>query len=188
MILSPLRQAAAAAALAATAITCTACTLLQPPSRAPARPRPAATRAPHPAATPTPGLAALLPVSPAQLQAAAALAARFAAAYDTCHPGQQPSAWLAQLRPMTAPQLYGALAQTAATPALWPCHQPQAVQATAGQIRDLTPASVIFTVHVRQAQPAGPATATGDLAVTLVRSGSGWAVYDIEPAAYGNTG
>ncbi len=188
MNLPPRRRTAAAAAVAAAAITCAACTVLQPPGHAPARPRPAASRTWHPAAAVPPTLAALLPISPAQLRAAAALAARFAAAYDTCGPGQQPAAWLARLRPMATRQLAGALARTAATPDLWQHRQPAAGQAVTGQIRDLTPGSVIFTVRVRQARTTGPGMATGDLAVTVVRYGNGWAVYDIEPAADGNTG
>jgi hypothetical protein len=65
-----------------TVTACAACAVLQPRSSAPAHPRPAATRTRHAAAS----LTALLPVSPAQLEAAAALTARFAATYDTHRP------------------------------------------------------------------------------------------------------
>jgi hypothetical protein len=182
------RHAAAAAALAAAAIACAACTV-PPPGRAPACPRPAASRTRHAAPPATPGLTAPLPITPAQLRAAAVLAARFAAAYDTHAPGQ-PGAWLARLRPMAASQLAAALARAAATPALWRSGQTAAGQAVAEQVRDLTPGSVIFTVQVRQAltTPAGRSTAAGDLAVTVVLDGGGPAVYDIEPAAAGNAG
>jgi hypothetical protein len=116
MNLPSLRRTAAAAALAAAAINCAACAVLQPPGRAPARPHPAASPAPRPAGPAWSGLGALLPISPAQLRAAAALAARFAAAYDTYRPRQRPSAWLARLAPMATRQLAAALARTAATP------------------------------------------------------------------------
>jgi hypothetical protein len=58
------------------------------------------------------------------------------------------------------------------------------------QIRDLTPASVIFTVQVRQAiaPSTGHRTATQGFAVTVISRDGGWAVYDIEPATAGNTG
>jgi hypothetical protein len=182
-------RTAAAAALAAAAITSAACTVLQPPGHAPAHPHPAASSAQDPAGPASPGLGALLPIRAAQLRAAAALAARFAAAYDTTGPGQRPSAWLARLAPMATRQLAGALARTAATPALWQHPQPQAGQAVAVQIRDLTPGSVTFTVQVRQAIPAPTShrTATQGFAVTVISRGDGWAVYDIEPAAAGNT-
>ena len=101
------------AALIVTA-ACAACTLLQPAPRQPAAAtRPASSRAPAPAGTAAarPGLAALLLASPAWIEAAAALAARFAAACTTWSYDQPPADWLARLRPMTASQLYGALAR-----------------------------------------------------------------------------
>jgi hypothetical protein len=58
---------------------------------------------------------------------------------------QHPRAWLARLRPMATGQLTASLARTAATPALWRLRQATAGRAAAEQIRDLTPASVIFT-------------------------------------------
>ena len=61
---------------------------------------------------------------------------------------------------------------------------------TGEQIRDLTPGSVIITVQVRQAitSPAGHSEVADDLAVTVVQAGGGQAVWDVEPAAAGNTG
>jgi hypothetical protein len=176
------------AALAATTI-CAACTMPQIPSGQPPptpRTRAAAPRRPGQRSCP----AVPLPVSPADLQGAAALAARFAVAYDTRRPGGTPIMWLARLRPMTTRQLSAALARTAATPALWPPGQVTAGHAVAEQIRDLTPVSVIFIVRVRESitTRADRTAATDDLAVTVIRHGSGWAVYDVEPAAAGNAG
>lgn len=174
------------AVLAVTAATCAACAVPSP-APAPAQPRPAASPDRAGSAL-TPGIAALLPVTPARLEAAAALAARFAAAYDTRQPRQTPVAWLARLLPMATPQLARALAQAAATPALWPAGQAATAQSTGERARDITPASVIFTVQLRLAltTPAGHATRTDDLAVTVTASRGGWAVYDIEPATAGN--
>lgn len=109
-------------ALAALVLTaaCTACTLLQPApaQRAAGTPPASSSPAPARATAARPGLAALLPASPAWIEAAAGLAARFAAAYTTWSYDQPPAAWLAQLRPMTASQLYPALARAAWDPRL----------------------------------------------------------------------
>jgi len=61
---------------------------------------------------------------------------------------------------------------------------------TAEQIRDLTPGSVIIAVQVRQVATttSGHSHIFDDLAVTVIREGSGQAVYDVEPAGAGNTG
>jgi len=192
MISHARRGAGALAAGAAIVTSCAACALLPPRQPGPGRPRPAATSACPAPASPAAGPAALLPLGPAQLQAAAALAARFAAAYDTHRPGEPPSVWLARLAPMATSQLTGALTRAAATPA---AGSPGAVPAgtgrvVAGQIRGLTPTSVIFTVRVRQVitTATGHRTATDALAVTVTGHGGGWAAYDIEPAAAGDTG
>ena len=182
---APRRTLTQLAAAAATALACTACSLL-PPSR-PAPPlHPAAS--PHPASH-APGPAALLPVSLPSLQAAATLAARFTAAYGTRRPGQPPQAWLAALRPLATRQLAASLAATAATAALWNHHPATTAHATTGPARYLTAGSVTFTVTLHQATTtARPRTLTTAYALTLTRRPrGGWAVYDIEPAAAGNT-
>ena len=186
------------AALAVLVLTtaCAARTLVQPaPGQRAAATRPAPSSPPPPGATAArPGLAALLPASPAWIEAAAGLAARFAAAYATWSWTQPPAAWLARLRPMTASQLYPALAQAVWTPGIL-AQRDHGRQAAAGtvtgeRIRDLTPGSVIITVQVRQVitSPAGHSEVADDLAVTVVRASGGQAVWDVEPAAAGNTG
>jgi hypothetical protein len=56
-------------------------------------------------------------------------------------------------------------------------------------IRDLTPGSVTITVTAAQVitSSSGTSRATADWAVTLTPEGSGWLVWDIEPAAAGNS-
>jgi hypothetical protein len=95
---------------------------------------------------------------------------------------------------MTATQLYPALARAAWTPGIL-AQRDHGRQAAAGtvtgkRIRDLTPGSVIITVQVRQVTTSagGPSQAPDDLAVTVARAGGGQAVWDVEPAADGNTG
>jgi hypothetical protein len=135
------------AALAVLVLTtaCAARTLLPPaPAQRTAGTRPAPSPAPAlPGATAaTPGLAALLPASPAWIETAAGLAARFATAYTTWSWQQPPPAWLARLRPITATQLYPALAQAAWTPGILAqrdhSHQAAAGTVTGERIRDLT--------------------------------------------------
>ena len=175
-------SAAVITAIAAGAI-CTACAL-PPPAPPPAPPHPTAGRA---TAQAVPGLAALLPVSPTQLEAAAALAARFTTAYTTHRPGQTPGAWLARLAPMATAQLTAALARAAP----WQSAAVTAGQVTAEQIRDLTPGSVTVIIGIRQTvtTTGGRRTVTLSFAVTLTpQPGTGWAVYDIEPADAGNAG
>jgi hypothetical protein len=174
-------------AVAAAVLTaaCTACTLLQPApgqQAAGTRPAPSSPAPERTTAAATPGLAALLPASPAWIEAAAGLAARFAAVYATWSWRQPPAAYLARLRPKTATQLYPALAQAADTAGI-PGGRDRGHLAAAGtvtgeQIRDLTPGSVIITVQVRQVitSAGGRSQAPDDLAVTVVRAGGGQAV------------
>jgi hypothetical protein len=199
------RATAAARIIAALAVlvltaACAACTLLPPAARQraagtrPAPSSPAPAPAPAGATAARPGLAALLPDSPAWIEAAAGLAARFAAACTTWSWRQPPAAWLARLRPITATQLYPALARAAWTPGIlaWRDHGRQAAAGTVTgeRIRDLTPGSVIITVQVRQAitSATGRSEGADDLAITVVRAGRGQAIWDVEPAADGNTG
>ena len=152
-----------------------------------------ATAPASPPAAASPGLAAILPFSPSRLQAAAALAARFAGAYGTWSWRQPPAAWLAGLRPMASSGLYAALAQAADIPGVLAqrdhARQAAAGTATAVQIRDLTTGSVTFTVAVRQVitSTSGTSQTVSSFAVTLTPQAAGWAVYDIEPASAGNS-
>jgi hypothetical protein len=186
----PSRAARAAALLAVAGLLCGGCSLLprpasSPPARAtaPASPRPA---------TAAPPLSSILPFSPARLQAAAALAGRFTAAWDSWSWRQPPAAWLAALRPMTARSLYPALAQAAGTPGVLAqrnaTHQTATATTSAPRIRDLGPGSVTVSVTARQVitSSAGASHATASFAVTLTPRSGGWAVWDIEAASAGN--
>jgi hypothetical protein len=173
---------------AAGAAACAACS--PHPVAAPAR-HPAA-RSAEPLGPATAGPAVPLPVTPAWLSAAAALAARFAAADDTWSAGQPPAAWLAGLRPMTAPRLQAALAQSAATPGLLAqrASTRQVATVTGEQARDLAPGTVTFTIQLALLTTSTTTTSRGtdDLAVTVTAASSGPVVWDAEPAAAGNTG
>jgi len=189
------RAGRAAALLAAAGLACGGCSLLprtaaSPPASTSARP--AATASPPPAAAAT-SLASLLPFPPARLQAAASLAGRFTAAWDSWSWQQPPAAWLARLRPMAAASLEPALAQAAGDRGVLAqraaARQTAAATVTALAIRDLTPGSVTVTVTAAQVITAssGTSRASAGWAVTLTPAGSGWLVWDIEPAAAGNS-
>jgi len=188
------RPALAGCAAALLAADLCACSPLSQPAASPApASQPAhatATASPRPAAAPP--LAAILPVPPARLKAAASLAGRFTAAWDSWSWRQPPAAWLARLRPMAASSLQAALAQAAGTPGVLAqrkaARQTAAATTRAVRIRDLTPGSVTISVTVAQVitSRAGTSQATASFAVTLTPRGSGWAVWDIEPASAGN--
>jgi hypothetical protein len=192
------RTRAATVAAAAAGLACAGCSWLIPATPGPAQgpavrhqAAPAASTSPAAGSTPAP---ARLPFSAAQLSAAAALAARFAVTWDTWSWRQPPGAWLAGLQPMTAAGLYAALAASASTPGLLAARnatrQAATATATGAEIRDLTPGSATITVTIRQVTTAttGVTTTTASLAVTLTPApAGGWQVYDIEPAAAGNS-
>ena len=77
----------------------------------------------------------------------------------------------------------GVLAQRAAA------RQSARATVTALAIPDLTPGSVTVTVTVTQVitSSSGTSRSTAGWAVTLTPDGSGWLVWDIEPAGAGNS-
>jgi hypothetical protein len=138
-------------------------------------------------------LASLLPFSPARLQAAAALAGRFAADWDSWSWRQPAAAWLGRLRPMAAAALEPVLAQAAGDRGVLAqraaARQIARATVTALAIRDLDPGSVTITATVTQVitGSSGTSRSPGSWAVTLTPDGSGWLVWDIEPAGAGNS-
>jgi hypothetical protein len=124
---------------------------------------------------------------------AAGLAGRFTAAWGTWSWQQAPAAWLARLRPMAAASLEPALAQAAGDRGVLAqrtaARQNATATVTALAISDLTPGSVTLTVTARQVITTRTSTsrASASWAVTLTPDGSGWLVWDIEPAAAGNS-
>ena len=189
------RAGRAAVLLAAAVLLCGGCSLL-PQAAGPAAPggttaRPAATASAQPlAAVP---LASLLPFPPARLQAAASLASRFTAAWDSWSWQQPTAAWLARLQPMAAASLQPALARAAGDRGVLAqrtaARQVAVATVTALAIRDLTPGSVTVTVTAAQVitGSSGTSRSSAGWAVTLTPDGSGWLVWDIEPASAGNS-
>ena len=190
------RAGRAAALLAAAGLACGGCSLLPGTAASPASPaspaaRPAATTAgPQPTAVP---LASLLPFPPARLQAAAGLAGRFTAAWDSWSWRQAPAAWLAALQPMAAASLEPALAQAAGDRSVLArraaARQVAVATVTGLAITGLTPGSVTVTVTAAQVitSSSGTSRSSAGWAVTLTPDGSGWLVWDIESAGAGNS-
>nr|MDQ2815574.1 hypothetical protein [Actinomycetota bacterium] len=127
------------------------------------------------------------------LQAAAGLAGQFTAAWDSWSWQQPPAAWLAALQPMAAASLQPALVQAAGDRSVLAqrtaARQAATATVTALAIRDLSPGSVTVTVTAAQVitGSSGTSRATAAWAVTLTPEGSGWLVWDIEPASAGNS-
>jgi hypothetical protein len=191
------RAGQAAGLLAAAGLLCGGCSLL-PQAAGPATPGGPAARPAAPAGSPPPAaaavpLASLLPFPPARLQSAASLAARFTAAWDSWSWKQPPAAWLAALQPIAAASLEPALARAAADRGVLArraaARQAARATVTALAIRDLTPGSVTVTVTASQVITSGRGTTrtSAAWAVTLTPAGTGWLVWDIEPASAGNT-
>jgi hypothetical protein len=189
-------RAGRAAALLAAGLACGGCSLL-PQAAKPAAPastttRPAAVTSPQPTPAAVP-LASLLPFPPARLQAAATLAGRFTAGWDSWSWQQPPAAWLAALQPMATASLEPVLAQAAGDRGVLAqraaARQSARATVTGLAIADLTPGSVTVTVTVTQVITSSTRTsrATAGWAVTLTPEGSGWLVWDIEPAGAGNS-
>ena len=138
-------------------------------------------------------LASLLPFPPARLQAAASLAGRFTAAWDSWSWQQSPAAWLAALQPMAAASLEPALAQAAGDRGVLAqrtaARQVAVATVTGLAITGLTPGSVTVTVTAAQVitGSGGISRSSAGWAVTLTPGGSGWLVWDIEPAGAGNS-
>jgi hypothetical protein len=190
------RAGRAAALLSAAGLLCGGCSPLPRTAARAAAPasttaRPAAA-GPQAAAAAAP-LASLLPFPPARLQAAASLAGRFTADWDSWSWQQAPAAWLARLQPMAAAELEPALAQAAGDRGVLAqraaARQVAAATVTGLAITDLTPGSVTVTATAVQAitSSSGTSRSTAGWAVTLTPDGSGWLVWDIEPAGAGNS-
>jgi hypothetical protein len=189
------RAGRAAWLVAAAGLGCGGCSLL-PQAAGPAAPasttvRPAATASTQPSAVVP--LASLLPFPPARLQAAASLAGRFTAAWDSWSWRQPPAAWLAALQPVAAASLEPALAQAAGDRGVLAqrtaARQVAVATVTGLAIRDLTPGSVTVTATATQVitSSSGTSRTSAGWAVTLTPAGTGWLVWDIEPASAGNS-
>jgi Replication-relaxation len=147
-----------------------------------------------PVATAAPGASPQGPAGTAWLPAGSpGPRLRLATAWDSWSWQQSPAAWLAALAPMAAASLQAALAQAAGDHGVLAqraaTRQTARATVTSLQVRDLIPGSVTVTVTTAQVITSsnGTSHASASWAVTLTPAGSGWLVWDIEPAAAGNS-
>ncbi|MFI9574749.1 hypothetical protein ACIG5D_25235 [Microbispora rosea] len=157
---------------------------------------PAAAREPSPVAT-TPAafdVYAYLPLSREEIGAAADLARRFTEAYGTFSPGEDPAARADRLKRFATDEFAGQLTRTVTDPAV--VEQNEADQVTSKgsakvtTIRDMTADQVVFVVdsarHVTDKN--GQKDVPERFAVTVIKAGTDWRVYDLQLADAGQDG
>jgi hypothetical protein len=168
---------------------------LRPPVTDRTAPPPATTTTPNSTTTQQFDLAALLPLSTPDLNAALHLTITFAAVYGTYRYDQPPQNHLVRLRPMATAELNGALARAAATPTIHAQRTRDREVATAhasvDKIRTIGPASLVVITHLRQdiTTVSGRLQRTQRLALTAAKTGKGgWLIHDLQPAQAGDHG
>ncbi|MFG1824553.1 hypothetical protein ACGFIJ_18880 [Microbispora bryophytorum] len=156
----------------------------------------AAVREPSPVAT-TPGafdVYAYLPLSKEEIGAAADLARRFTEAYGTFSPGEEPAARADRLKRFATDEFAGQLTRTVTDPAVVEQNETDQVtskgSAKVTTIRDMTAAQVVFVVdsvrHVTDR--TGQKDVPEQFAVTVIKAGTDWRVYDLQLADAGQDG
>ncbi|MBO4275598.1 hypothetical protein [Microbispora triticiradicis] len=155
-----------------------------------------AAREPGPVAT-TPGafdVYAYLPLSREEIGAAADLARRFAEAYGTFSHDEEPAARAERLTAFATTEFADQLTRTVTDPAVADQNEADQViskgSAKVASIRDMTGGQVVFVVdstrHVTDR--SGQKDVPERFAVTVVKSGTDWRVYDLQLADSGQDG
>jgi hypothetical protein len=170
----------------------------------------AATSAPAPApsspaapASPVPSgrgvnIYQLLPFSQADLTEAAGVVRRFCTDYATYSYTESAGSYVGRMRGLVTSALAATLAQDYATPGVAQTRTQQKQTATGSGVitalRAFGASSLTFlvtlsqkTYSTRQGGKTTAHTASGDYAITIARSGSGWQVNDIQLASAGNS-
>ena len=181
------------------------------------RPSPAASApAAHPAtSTPAPAPSSALPASPApsgpgvniyqllpfsqaDLTDAAGVVRRFCSDYSTYSYTESAGSYVGRMRGLITSELAATLAQDYSTPGVAQTRTQQKQTATGSgaitALRAFGASSLTFLVTLNQKTYSTPKsgkttahTASGDYAITIARSGSGWQVNDIQLASAGNS-
>jgi len=140
----------------------------------------------------------LLPFSQADLTEAAGVVRRFCTGYATYSYTESAGSYVGRMRGLVTPELAATLAQDYATPGVAQTRTQQKQTATGSGVitalRAFGASSLTFLVTLSQkvsstAQGGKTTahTASSDYAITIVRSGSGWQVNDIQLASAGNS-
>ena len=170
-----------------------------PATSAPA-PVPSSPAAPASPVPPGPGvnIYQLLPFSQADLTEAAAVVRRFCSDYATYSYTESAGSYVGRMRSLVTSELAATLAQDYATPGVAQTRTQQKQTATGRcvitALRAFGASSLTFLVTLSQKTYSTPQsgkatahTASGDYAITIARSGSGWLVNDIQLASAGNS-
>jgi hypothetical protein len=140
----------------------------------------------------------LLPFSQADLTEAAGVVRRFCSDYATYSYTESAGSYVGRMRGLITPELAATLAQDYATPGVAQTRTQQKQTATGSgaitALRAFGASSLTFLVALNQKTSSTPQggttkahTASGDYAITIARSGSGWQVNDIQLASAGNS-
>jgi hypothetical protein len=158
---------------------------------------------PAPPASPVPSgqgvnIYQLLPFSQADLTEAAGVVRRFCTDYATYSYTESAGSYVGRMRGLVTSELAATLAQDYATPGVAQTRTQQKQTATGSgaitALRAFGASSLTFLVTLSQKTYSTPQsgkttahTASGDYAITIARSGSGWQVNDIQLASAGNS-
>jgi len=140
----------------------------------------------------------LLPFSQADLTDAAGVVRRFCSDYATYSYTESADSYVGRMRGLITPELAATLAQDYSTPGVAKTRTQQKQTATGSgaitALRAFGASSLTFLVTLNQKTSSTPQsgkttahTASGDYAITIARSGSGWQVNDIQLASAGNS-
>jgi hypothetical protein len=140
----------------------------------------------------------LLPFSQADLTEAAGVVRRFCTDYATYSYTESAGSYVGRMRGLVTSELAATLAQDYATPGVAQTRTQQKQTATGSgaitALRAFGASSLTFLVTLSQKTSSTPRggkttahTASGDYAITIARSGSGWQVNDIQLASAGNS-
>ncbi|MGW5879244.1 hypothetical protein ACWFMI_22125 [Nocardiopsis terrae] len=135
------------------------------------------------------------PFSEAEFQVAGATAQAFAEAYGTIDYSQEPETYYASMEVMATDEYAEVLSDANRAGAFWEeMSQAEAVaegRAEVQEVRTFGSDSVTFVVTAQSITETGDAEFDedlGDFAVTVVREGGSWAVFDFQPADVGQFG
>jgi len=170
-----------------------------PATSAPA-PVPSSPAAPASPVPPGPGvnIYQLLPFSQADLTQATGVVRRFCSDYATYSYTESAGSYVGRMRSLVTSELAATLAQDYATAGVAQTRTQQKQTATGScaitALRAFGASSLTFLVTLSQKTYSTPQsgtttahTASGDYAITIARSGSGWQVNDIQLASAGNS-
>ena len=140
----------------------------------------------------------LLPFSRADLTEAAGVVRRFCTDYATYSYTESAGSYVGRMHGLVTSELAATLAQDYATPGVAQTRTQQKQTATGSgaitALRAFGASSLTFLVTLSQKTYSTPQggkttahTASGDYAITIARSGSGWQVNDIQLASAGNS-